>query len=70
MKIKKGTILKVYHDRSGTWIGIATKDFNTITDEWYSISLHQDKPVHGIVNTWEKGAEMPARRGLCRVKKI
>lgn len=70
MKIKKGTVLAVNHSRSGRWTGIATKDFDTEKDEWYPIALHQDEPVHGLNNSWEKGEDMPARRGLCTVKPI
>ena len=32
MKIKKGMHLIVKHDRSGTWKGIATDDFDTEKD--------------------------------------
>lgn len=69
MFIKKGTIVEVNHSRSGRWVGIATKDFDTEKDEWYPLSLAQEKPVNGIstIAKWVEGDEMPARRGLCTV---
>jgi len=67
MKIKKGTKLNVNHSRSGKWKGVATKDFDTEKDEWYPIALDQEEIVHGLNTSWEKGANMPARRGLCKV---
>ncbi|MCP6727382.1 MAG: hypothetical protein KJI69_05235 [Patescibacteria group bacterium] len=70
MKIKKGTILDVNHSRSGKWRGIATKDFDTVKDEWYPLALYQETTVHGLNTSWEVGEEMPARRSLCTVTKI
>ena len=70
MKIKKGTVLDVNHSRSGMWRGIATEDFDTVKDEWYSIALYQETEVHGLNTSWEVGEKMPARRGLCTVTKI
>lgn len=67
MLIPKGTKLFVRHSRSGNWYGVATEKFDTEKDEWYPIALDQDETVHGLNTSWEKGEEMPARRGLCRV---
>ena len=68
MIIKKGTVLDVTHSRSGKWRGIAAKNFDTIKDEWYPILLHQEDDVNGLNTDWEKGEEMPARKGLCKIK--
>ena len=68
MKIKKDTLLNVNHSRSGKWVGIATDDFDTEKDEWYPIALAQEAEVHRLNTFWEKGENMPARRGLCTVE--
>jgi len=69
MEIKKGTILNVKDSRSGNWKGIATKDFDTVKDEWYPIALAEGT-VDGIstIAKWEAGDDMPARNGLCTVE--
>ena len=70
MIIKKGTVVEVSHSRSGNWRGIATKTFDTVKDEWYSLALYQEDDVHGLSTSWEQGEEMPARRGLCTIKVV
>ena len=69
MQIPKGTKLLVHSSRKGIYHGIATEKFDTEKDEWYSIAVDQDKPIQGMSadNVWEKGDEIPARRGLCKV---
>lgn len=69
MQIKKGELLLVKHSRSGTWKGVASEDFDTEKDEWYSIKLAQPS-VQGLSTEWEEGEEMPARRGLCKIEKL
>lgn len=68
MKIKKGTLLNVQHCRSGNWIGIAIRDFDTEKVEFYPIALAQEKPVEGMNSQWEEGEEMPCRKSLCKIK--
>lgn len=65
MQIKKGQVLEVKDERKGHYIGIATADFDTEVDEWYSISLYQDEIIHGISigKFWERGEDIPARKG-------
>ena len=69
MKVKKGALLNVRHNRSGNWKGIATADFDTETDEWFPIALAEEE-VSGIHMIWKKGDDMPARRGLCTVSLV
>ena len=66
MKFKKGDKVLVKHSRSGNWNGIVSKDFDTETDEWYSINLASEV-VEGMNTVWTEGDRMPARRGLCQV---
>jgi hypothetical protein len=67
MIVKKGQLLNVNHNRSGKWVGIATKDFDTEKEEWYPIALAQEKPVRGLAREtiWESGDSMPCRNTLC-----
>ena len=67
MLIKKGTKIVVKHPRSGTWNGIAWKDFDTEKDEFYPVNLDQEEVVHGLNTDWYNGDEIPARKGLCEV---
>lgn len=67
MRIKKGTLLKVKHSRSGNWKGIATGDFDTETEEWYPIKL-AEKRVNGLRAVWFKGDSMPCRACLCSIE--
>lgn len=67
MEIKKGTVLNVNHSRSGKWVGIADRDFNT-EDKWYPINLHQEKPVYGMSSVWVDGDEMPCRGSFVKLE--
>lgn len=68
MKILKGTIVEVNSSRRGIFEGIALKDFDTETDEFYPIALHQEKMIRGMNNEWENGEEIPCRKTLCTIK--
>ena len=68
MRIQKGTLVEVWHERSGHWIGKATKTFDTNKEEFYPLVLAQDDPVQGMSNTWYKGEPMAARNTLCKIK--
>lgn len=63
MIIKAGTKLTVKHRRHGTFEGIALRDFDTETTEFYPIAAA--KIVYGMVNEWEPGEEVPCRNTLC-----
>ena len=69
MKIKKGTLVKVKHSRSGTWTGKAYEDFDT-EDEWYSLILENPERVEGLNTVWVKGDKMPARKSLCEIEVV
>lgn len=70
MKIKKGTVLSVAHQRSGKWIGQAIRDFDTEKEEFYPLALYQDETVSGMSTSWERGDEIPCRGDLCKIKVI
>lgn len=67
MEIKKGTKLKIYHHRHGVFYGIAEKDFDTDSIEFYPISLDQDM-LCGLSNDWVRGDSVPCRNTLCELE--
>lgn len=69
MKIKKGQTLKIHDCRKGDYVGIASTDFDTVTDDWYPVHVAQDKPICGLQgrSKWFKGEEIPCRRGLSEI---
>jgi len=69
MKIKKGTLVKVKHSRTGNWTGKAYEDFDT-EDEWYALTLESPDRVDGLNTAWVKGEKIPARKGLCEIEVI
>ena len=70
MKVKKGTKLLVNHSRKGKFKGVATKDFDTEKDEWFSIAVIKGEEVHGLSSAWIEGEEVPCRKDLCIVTVI
>lgn len=70
MKIKKGTLVFVNHSRSGKWHGIATKDFDTVKDEWYPLASAEKRSIDGLNTQWFEGEDVPARRGLCKIEVV
>lgn len=64
---KKGQRVNVNHSRSGKWVGIVTRDFDTEKEEWYPINLDQDRDVIGANTVWHRGDSMPARNTLCTI---
>ena len=66
MKIKKGTKLLIKDKRKGTFLAIASEDFDT-DDQWYSVILDQDY-LEGMANDWIRGENVPARKGLSEVE--
>ena len=69
MKIKKGTKLKVKHNRKGTFVGIAEKDFDSNTTEFYPICVAEEE-ILGLSNYWQKGDRVPCRASLCTIEII
>ena len=69
MKIQKGQFVKVHDCRKGNYIGIASADFDTEADDFFSVSLAQDKPINGLQGRpkWFKGEDIPCRRGQSEV---
>lgn len=65
MLIKAGTKLTVKHSRKGTFEGIAEKDFDTETTEFYPIITLEY--VCGIVNKWLEGERISCRKSLCAI---
>lgn len=69
MEIKAGQKVQVAGGRGkGNYIGIAIKDFDTETAEWYPIKTTQY--VSGCNNDWCEGEEIPCRRGIDRIVKV
>ena len=63
MQIKAGDKLTVRCSRKGTYLAVATKDFDTEADEWY----HVDEVLQGWNTYWQRGDNVPCRRGLAIV---
>nr|DAO11529.1 MAG TPA: hypothetical protein [Caudoviricetes sp.] len=63
MIIKAGTKLTVKHSRKGTFEGIAEKDFDAETTEFYPIITLEY--VRGMANEWFEGERIPCRKSLC-----
>ena len=74
MKITKGTLLSVNHNRKGKFIGIAISDFDTEIDIFYPIALAENKILRGtsiarsLIDPWVKGDEIPCRNTLCTIE--
>ena len=67
MQIKAGDKLTVRCSRKGTYLAVATKDFDTEADEWYHVTLDQDEVLDGFSTYWERGDSVPCRRGMAIV---
>lgn len=65
MIVKKGTGVTVKHSRTGVFDGVAKRDFDTETEEFYPIVAAQI--VYGMVTTWLPGEEVPCRNSLCTI---
>ena len=68
MKITKGTIMEINHSRKGKFDGIAIRDFDTETEEFYPIALYQESMVEGNCTEWEHGEAIPCIGTLCKIK--
>lgn len=66
MLIKKGQLLDVQHKRKGNFQGIAEKDFDTETTEFYPIVVAEGC-VGGMNKDWEKGERIPCRNTLTTI---
>ena len=69
MEIKKGTLLKIYHQRKGIFYGEAIRDFNTEKEEFYPIKVKY-KTVAGLSEIWEDGDTIPCRNTLCKIERL
>lgn len=68
MFIKKGTKLKVVHNRKGTFTGIALEDFDSEKEEWYPIATVEFVgSVNGEFDGWKSGDEIPCRAEFCKL---
>ena len=66
MIIKEGTKLTVRHSRHGKFEGIAMRDFDTETTEFYPIATLEY--VEGMATDWLPGEEVPCRNTLCTIQ--
>lgn len=66
MIIKEGTKLTVRHRRHGTFEGIAIRDFDTETEEFYPIATAEY--VNGMISEWFPGEDVPCRNTLCEIE--
>jgi len=68
MIIKKGTKLRVEHQRKGQFYGEAYEDFDTEKDEWYPIQAAEY--VEGESSYWEPGEKIPCRNIFTKVSHV
>ena len=66
MEITKGQRIRVCHLRKGDFDAVATRDFDTDTEEWYPLALAKGNTVVGLSNFayWLPGEEIPCRKSL------
>jgi hypothetical protein len=62
-KFKTGDKVIVRSSRKGLYKATVAADFDTLSDEWYSVTLRQDI-LYGMVNEWVYGDSIPCRRGI------
>lgn len=65
MFIKKGQKLVINDCRKGTFNAVATKDFDTETEEFYPVACCE--LVVGLTRVWRTGDIIPARKNLCNI---
>lgn len=71
MKIKKGTLLNIRHQRKGRFVGIAREDFDTQTAEFFPITLaHGGVADHKGLIKWIEGDSIECRASLCSIEKV
>lgn len=70
MNIKKGQLLKVYHQRKGLFAGFAERDFDTNSETFFPIALAQKQSVNGYstIAKWAPGESIPCRNSLCTIE--
>ena len=69
MKVSKNTLLDVDDVRKGTFLGIATRDFDTDKETFYPIALAENKTIKGLSfgKEWVEGDDVPCRNSLCQI---
>lgn len=67
MKIKKGEILKITHNRKGTFLAKADRDFDTEKEEFYPVIVLDE--VKGLASIWKKGEYVACRSNHCSIEK-
>lgn len=63
MIVKKGTRVRVTHQRKGTFEAIAIRDFDTEQEEFYPFATLEY--VQGMSMNWEAGESIECRNSLC-----
>ena len=69
MKIKRGQILQISHSRKGIFNAIADKDFDSIMEEFYPVSLVSNE-VNGLSTSWVKSESIPCKAKLCKILEV
>ena len=60
MKVEKGTILKINHQKKGVFLAIANDTFDTEKEDFYPVSLYQDY-LKCFAMEYFKGDNIPCR---------
>jgi len=69
MRIKKGDVLLIEHERKGRFNAVATKDFDSEAEEFYPLVV-ADGVVEGVSVRWQKGDSIPCRGSFCKIIKV
>ena len=67
MLIVKGQHLHVNHKRRGEFDAVATRDFDTDSEEFYPVAVAKGSLIKGfsVTTWWGPGDEIPCRKSLC-----
>ena len=61
MKIKKGQVLKVLHQRKGNMIVMASADFDTDDMDYWPVVLAEKQVLRSRIGTWYQGDIVPCK---------
>ena len=74
MKVTKGTLLEVVHNRKGKFKAIATENFDTDNIVFYPVRMayigeggDTEAFIKGKTRSWVAGDEVSCRNTLCKI---
>ena len=67
MLIKEGQLVHVVSSRKGKFDAVATKDFDTLREEWFPLKVASGFEVYGMSQIWVEGDEIPSRNTQTKI---